>query len=81
MARGAFRQPDTISALAYLKNLDYGDETTQAALENGYVYDLPPSGPLEQEIRSHNYDMTFSHSFGHVGFYRLHEINPHRRPH
>lgn len=64
------------AALAYLKNWDYGDETTQAALENGYVYDLPPTGPLEQEIRSGNYDMTFSHSFGHVGLYRLHEINP-----
>lgn len=63
------------AALSYLKNWDYGDETTQAALENGYVYDLPPTGPLEQEVRSENYDMTFSHSFGHVGLYRLHEIN------
>lgn len=66
----------TDAALAYLKNWDYGDETTQAALENGYVYDLPPSGPLEQEVRSDNYDMTFSHSFRHVRLYRLHEINP-----
>ena len=66
--------PDT--ALEYLKNWDYGDETTQAALENGYVYDLPPTGPLEQEVRSGNYDITFSHSFGHVGLYRLHEVSP-----
>lgn len=64
------------AALGHLKNWDYGDETTQAALENGYVYDLPPTGPLEQEVRSGNYDMTFSHSFGHVGLYRLHEISP-----
>lgn len=64
------------AALAHLKNWDYGEETTQAALENGYVYDLPPTGPLEQEVRSENYDMTFSHSFGHVGLYRLHEISP-----
>lgn len=64
------------AALGHLKNWDYGDETTQAALENGYVYDLPPTGPLEQEVRSGDYDMTFSHSFGHVGLYRLHEVSP-----
>lgn len=64
------------AALGHLKNWDYGDETTQAALENGYVYDLPPTGPLEQEVRSGNYDITFSHSFGHVGLYRLHEVSP-----
>lgn len=64
------------SALNFLKNWDYGDETTNSALENGYVYDLPPTGPLEQEVRNGNYDMTYSHSFGHVGLYRLHEITP-----
>lgn len=64
------------AAFGYLKNWDYGDETTQAALENGHVYDTPPTGPLEQEVRDGNYDMTYSHSFGHVGLYRLHEINP-----
>lgn len=62
------------AALNYLKNWDHGNETTQAALENGYVYDLPPTGPLEHEVRNENYDMTFSHSFGHIGLYRLHEI-------
>lgn len=64
------------SAVQYLTNWDYGEETTQAALENGHVYDLPPTGPLEQEVRVGNYDMTYSHSFGHVGLYRLHEIEP-----
>ncbi|MEQ6898282.1 hypothetical protein [Microbacterium sp. KR10-403] len=62
------------SALNFLKNWDYGDETTNAALENGYVYNLPPTGPLEQEVRNGNYDMTYSNSFGYVGLYRLHEI-------
>ncbi|GGO61572.1 hypothetical protein GCM10010910_09700 [Microbacterium nanhaiense] len=64
------------AAMSFLKNWDYGDETTDAALENGYVYDLPPTGPLEQEVRDGDYDMTYSHSFGHVGLYRLHEIPP-----
>lgn len=64
------------NALQFLTNWDYGEETTQAALENGHVYDLPPTGPLEQEVRVGNYDMTYSHSFGHVGLYRLHEVSP-----
>ncbi len=65
-----------IDAKASTLHWDYGDETTQAALENGYVYDLPLTGPLQQEVRSGIYDMTFSHSFGHVGLYRLHTISP-----
>jgi hypothetical protein len=64
------------AALGYLKNWDYGGETTQAALENGHVYAAPPTGPLEQGVRDGNYDMTYSHSFGHFGRDRLHEINP-----
>lgn len=64
------------AALSHLKNWDYGDETTQSAMENGYVYDVPPSGPLEREIREGRYDMTYSHSFGHVGLYRRTEIEP-----
>jgi len=64
------------AALGYVKNWDYGDETTQAALENGHVYEHPPTGPLEQEVRDGDYVMTYSHSFGHVALYRLNEINP-----
>lgn len=64
------------NALQFLADWDYGDETTQSAMENGYVYHLPPTGPLEHEIRVSKYDMTYSHSFGHVGLYRLHEVEP-----
>ncbi len=39
------------AGLDHLKNWDFGDETTSAAMENGYVYDEPPSGPLEHELR------------------------------
>lgn len=63
------------AALGYVKNWDYGDETTQAALENGHVYEHPPTGPLEQEVRDGDYVMTYSHSFGHVALYRLNEIS------
>jgi hypothetical protein len=62
-------------AIGYLKNWDYGDETTDAALENGDVYDIPPTGPLEREIRDGDYQMTYSHSFAHVALYRLHSIS------
>lgn len=66
----------TDGALDHLRGWDYGDETTDAAMENGHVYDLPPSGPLEREVRDGDYQMTYSHSFGHVALYRLHTIEP-----
>ena len=33
-----------VDAVDYLAQWDYGEETTQAALENGYVYDEPGEG-------------------------------------
>lgn len=63
------------AAVSYLKGWDYGEETTQAALENGHVYDYPPTGPLEQEVRDGRYEMIYSHSFGQVALYRSYEIN------
>ncbi len=66
--------PDT--ALEHLKNWDYGNETTDAAMENGHVYDLPPVGMLDREVRDGDYQMTYNQSFGHVGLYRLHTIEP-----
>lgn len=64
------------AAITYLKNWDYGDETTDAAMENGHVYDLPPAGILDREVRDGDYQMTYNRSFGHVGLYRLHTIEP-----
>lgn len=68
---------DTDGALAglnHLKYWDYGDETTSAAMENGYVYDAPPSGPLEREVKDGDYHLAYSHSFEHVALYRLHGV-------
>lgn len=64
------------AAMGHLKNWDHGQETTAAALEDGHVYDLPPTGPLEREVRYGDYQMTYSHPFGHVALYRRHVIDP-----
>lgn len=64
------------AGLDHLKNWDHGDETTSAAMENGYVYDEPPSGPLEHELREDDYHLAYSHSFDHVALYRRHTISP-----
>ena len=65
-----------LAGLDHLKSWDFGDETTSAAMENGYVYDVPPSGPLEREVRDGDYHLAYSHSFGHVVLYRLHGVAP-----
>ena len=44
-------------------------------MENGYVYDEPPSRPLEHELREGDYHLAYSHSFNHVALYRLHTID------
>lgn len=70
---------DTGGALAgldHLKSWDFGDETTNAAMENGYVYDAPPNGPLEHEVRDGDYHLAYSHGFEHVALYRLHGVAP-----
>lgn len=63
------------AGLNHLKSWDFGDETTSAAMENGYVYDVPPSGPLEREARDGDYHLTYSHSFDLVALYRLHHVD------
>lgn len=65
-----------LAGLNQLKYWDYGDETTSAAMENGYVYDVPPSGPLEHELRDGDYHLTYSHAFEHVTLYRIHSVDP-----
>src|SRR3546814_14061418 len=64
-----------LAGLNHLKYWDYGDETTSAALENGYVYDAPPSGPLEYELHDGDYLLAYSHAFAPVALYRLHAVD------
>ncbi|MGK0715763.1 hypothetical protein ACR5KS_06810 [Leucobacter sp. W1153] len=65
-----------LAGLDHLKSWDFGEETTSAAMENGYVYEAPPSGPHEREAREGDYHLAYSHSFDHVALYRLHRVEP-----
>ena len=67
----------TAAALEHLAGYDYGDETTQAALENGYVYDKPPTGPLDRVITGEDgYTLTYNPFAGHVSLLREHHTPP-----
>lgn len=61
----------TAAAIEHLKGWDYGEETTRAALENGYVYDEPPTGALDRLVTSEDgYTLTYNQFAGHVGLLR-----------
>lgn len=60
------------AAIDHLRNWDYGDETTDAALENGYVYDEPPTGQLDRVITDGDYTLTYNPFMGHVSLLRSH---------
>lgn len=73
------------AAIAHLSGYDYGEETTQAALENGYVYDdQPPTGSTDRTVQDGGYALTYNHALGHVGLYREFDTPPdpalHERP-
>lgn len=60
------------AAIAHLRGWDYGDETTDAALENGYVYDEPPTGHLDRVVTDGDYTLTYNPFMGHVSLLRSH---------
>ena len=67
----------TDAAIEQLKGYDYGDETTQAALENGHVYDEPPTGALGRMVTDEaGYALAYNPSAGHVSLLRQHNIAP-----
>lgn len=67
----------TETAIAHLSGYDYGEETTQAALENGYVYDdQPPTGSTDRTVQDSGYALTYNHALGHVGLYREFDTPP-----
>ncbi|NOJ60323.1 hypothetical protein [Arthrobacter sp. 260] len=66
----------TATAIEHLKGFDYGDETTAAALENGYVYDEPPAGPLDHVVVEGDYTLTSNAAMGHVSLLRVHLVPP-----
>lgn len=66
----------TDAAIEHLRNWDYGDETTDAALENGYVYDEPPTGQLDRTVTERDYTLTYNPFMGHVSLLRSHPADP-----
>ncbi|WGP06179.1 hypothetical protein QFE97_00095 [Bacillus subtilis] len=65
------------AAIAHLSGYDYGEETSQAALENGYVYDdQPPTGNTDRTVQDGEYALTYNHALGHVGLYREFDTPP-----
>lgn len=62
----------TDAAIEHLARFDMGEETTQVALVNGYVYDKIPTGPLDLVIEQGGYALTYNHDQGHVSLLRTH---------
>ncbi|MBL5973243.1 MAG: hypothetical protein D3X82_05590 [Candidatus Leucobacter sulfamidivorax] len=62
----------TDAAIEHLAGFDMGEETTQAALVSGYVYDEPPTGPLDRLVEEGGYVLTYNLDHGHVSLLRAH---------
>ena len=60
----------TDAAIEHLTGYDYGDETVEAAIANGHVYDKPQAGALDRTATRDVYTLTYSTFLGHVGLYR-----------
>ena len=61
-----------VDAVDYLAQWDCGEETTQAALENGYVYDEPGEGTNDRVMRSGDYALVVNPQLGYVSLLRRH---------
>ena len=59
-----------VDAVDYLAQWDYGEETTQAALENGYVYDEPGEGTNDRVVLSGDYALVVNPHVGYVSLLR-----------
>jgi hypothetical protein len=70
------------AAIKYLQQWDFGDETTDAALTNGYVYDHIPAGSTDRTIEDHRspYALTYSAPFGYVSLLRRYANEPEPEP-
>ncbi len=66
----------TDAAIEHLAGFDYGEETVQTALENGYVYDEPPTGALDKVATRDVYTLTYNPFLGHVSLLREHGALP-----
>ncbi|MBB5640968.1 hypothetical protein [Cryobacterium roopkundense] len=69
-------------ARQFLRQWDYGDETTEAALTNGYVYDHIPAGKTDRtfEDATSPYALTYSTQFRYVSLLRRYPVAPEWEP-
>ena len=66
----------TDAAIGQLSGYDYGEETMQAALTHGYVYDQPPAGTLDRTASNGVYTLTYNPFLGHVSLLREYDVAP-----
>ena len=64
----------TDAAIEYLRGFDYGDETNNAALANGHVYDELPDSTTDKYAKAAGYSLTYNRTLGNVALYR--DYNP-----
>lgn len=64
------------AAIEHLTGYDDGDDTVQAALENGYVYDAPPTGMLDRTATRDVYTLVYSPFLGHLNLVREYDAVP-----
>lgn len=64
------------AAIQELAGYDYGDETVDAALENGYVYDTPPQGPLDRTAQLDAYTLVYNQDHRYLALYRQADALP-----
>lgn len=69
---GMLDRTGVAATIEYLQQWDYGDETTDAALTNGYVYERIPAGSTDRTIEDDGspYALTYSVPFGYVSLLR-----------
>ncbi|MGO2311931.1 hypothetical protein ACTXKH_07745 [Brachybacterium tyrofermentans] len=66
----------TDAAVEYLAGWDMADETEDDALENGYVYDVPPQSGMDKVATRDVYALTYNHQLGYVGLTRPMNVMP-----
>ena len=75
---GAIRRSGPDAGIDYLRRWDHGDESTEAALTDGYVYDRIPSGKTDRTFvqPGSQYALTYSPSHRYVSLLRRYPAQP-----
>ena len=75
---GTIRRDGPAACIDYLRRWDHGEETTHAALTNGYVYECIPSGTTDQTFMQpeSQYALTYSAPHRYVSLLRRYPAEP-----